>query len=202
MQLIQQPDADNLVDHFAAHPWQANEHRYAWHLTWEHEPALHEVAAALQADLLDFPTLRLIPQRWLHLTLGHIGTEADVPPSCLAAERDRVASAITDLRLALSFREVHLMNEGVALVAEKTSELLRLGELVQPGRERPLWPHVSLAYSTAQMPAANVLAALGDDLPQDIWASHPTLTLMRLTRETGQYTWEALAQFPVGTDQV
>ena len=56
------------------------------------------------------------------------------------------------------------------------------------------WPHLSLAYCNGVMPAralAEPLSAALERLPDRVRA-RPTLTLMRLGRDTHVYRWDAL----------
>ena len=66
--------ATEMRDHWWWRPgWKVGRRFWTWHYTFETCPALHELVAAYQGLLEELPTLDLIPQRWLHLTVQGLG---------------------------------------------------------------------------------------------------------------------------------
>jgi hypothetical protein len=91
----------SMRDHWWWQPgWRVGRSLYTWHVTFNDQPAVHQLAADYAPVLNDLPTLDPVPVRWLHLTMQGIGftdevDRADVDAITDAA-RDRCA-AIADV---------------------------------------------------------------------------------------------------------
>jgi 2'-5' RNA ligase len=175
--------------------WADGTRRYAWHLTFEDCVELHRTIAALQGAMRPAPQLDVVPVDWLHLTLTDVGSTADVS---LARARRHAAEVLgrssTVGTRALVFTRVMVVAEGVVLEASATPWLDELARLVGGTPDRPVWPHVSLAYSHGDGDPEAVLALLrtAETVPPTVTRSRLTLTEQR--RETRAYVWEVVAQ--------
>ena len=63
--------------------------------------------------------------------------------------------------------------------------------------DEPVWPHLSLAYSSAALPTAPVRAALARLPARRVPLRFPAVTLLELRRHTRAYTWIPLATVPL-----
>ncbi|MGB6163316.1 MAG: hypothetical protein WCF33_10685 [Pseudonocardiaceae bacterium] len=68
-----------MRDHWWWRPgWRVGRSFYTWHMTFDDQPAAHQLAADYAHMLKDLSTLDLIPVRWLHLTMQGIGFTDEV----------------------------------------------------------------------------------------------------------------------------
>jgi hypothetical protein len=87
----------SMRDHWWWRPdWRVGRSFYAWHVTFDDQPAVHRLAAGYAPVLNDLPTLDPIPVRWLHLTMQGIGFTDEVNrtdvDAIVTAARDRCAA--------------------------------------------------------------------------------------------------------------
>jgi hypothetical protein len=109
--------AERMRDHWWWRPgWRPGRRLYTWHLTFEEQDELHQLAAAYQARLAGLPSLDPVPLRWLHLTLQGIGFTDEVTEAEL--DRMRLAAGERLARLGplrLRFGPVTILAESVTL---------------------------------------------------------------------------------------
>jgi 2'-5' RNA ligase len=185
--------------HWRSRPqWADGARRYAWHLTFEDCVELHRTVAALQDAIRPASQLDMVPVDRLHLTLADVGSNADV--SLVRARRHATEvfgrSSTVGAR-ALVFTRVTVVAEGVVLEPSAAPWLDELARLVGETPDRPVWPHVSLAYSHANGDPEAVLALLrtAETVPPTV--TRPRLTLTEQRRETRAYAWEVVFQRPL-----
>ncbi|MGW4639535.1 2'-5' RNA ligase family protein [Sphaerisporangium sp. NPDC004334] len=182
---------------------------YTWHVTFDGQTALHEVVGRYQAAL---PMLGvdLIPERWLHLTMQGVGFTDEV-------DRSDVDQIITAARGRLkAMRPVSFTSgspivdpEAIMFRAEPADELRQVRNEVREAiadvwghdnvPDAPEWtPHVSIAYSNSEGPAAPLLEALAcvPAAPASVTVS--AVQLIRLDRDAKMYQWETVASVPLG----
>lgn len=190
-------------DHFAQNPWAPGERRLAFHLTLQAAPEIYEAAIRVQDALEGMEHVHPVPRAWLHLTISGLGSEHEVDRVDLADVADRVFDQWH--RFAgerIRFDQLFVPDEGVMFTARPDDWLLELADVqrraidgVLGAREwQPLWPHASLAYTSGPAPIADIrsrLEPLAATIPEVIETA-PVLTLMSLSRQTGEYTWQVL----------
>jgi 2'-5' RNA ligase len=72
--------------------WRVGRSFYTWHVTFDDQPAAHQLAADYTPMLKDLSTLDPIPVRWLHLTMQGIGFTDEVD----RADVDTIVAAVRD----------------------------------------------------------------------------------------------------------
>jgi 2'-5' RNA ligase len=199
-------------DHWWWRPgWQAGRRLYTWHLTFQGQHELHRLVGAYQ-DALVLPGLDLVPLEWLHLTMQSVGftdevSERQVRQVVAAAEQRCGALA----RFTLTLGPAQVDQEGVTLpvVPQGPVRWLRmavrgavaevLGVERVPERAERFWPHVSVAYSNANGPAAPIIGRVERVGALRAVATVGQVWLLELERVGHLYRWETLAAVPLGT---
>lgn len=190
-------------DHFGLNPWEPGERRLTFHLTLQASPEVYDAALRVQDALEGIAHVRPVPRAWLHLTMSSLGREDDVDRVELADVADRVFDRWP--RFAgqrIHYDQLLIADESVMLTARDDQWLQDLADVQRSAVDdllgarpwRPLQPHTSLAYLSGAIPAgglADRLAPIAESLPEVLEAP-PVLTLMSLSRETGDYTWRVL----------
>lgn len=204
-------DAAVLENHWWCRPGWGHGTRYlTWHLTFQHEPEMHEHVRELQRVLEPFTTLDLVPIKWLHLTLVGVGHTDEVDPGQLRRIIDSVCKAVSSDSFTLSFDRVVVWNDAVAVVAHPSAALDRLraglatvvGEVLRdaapPSNPNSAFhPHVTVAYANSPQDAAPVRTAL-DEIAQTAYEiPSPTLSLIELHRDNRVYEWRTIADLHV-----
>ena len=160
-----------MREHWWRPGWRPGRRMHAWHVTFRDQPAVQDLAARSQAVLRDVPWLELVPGPWLHLTMQGIGFSDEVSGDDLAAitaaARSRLAAVPP---AAVTIGPARVLEEGIACDARPAAALSPVRDAVRaaigdvwgaarvPG-EADWWPHVSLAYASADGPAAPAEAA-------------------------------------------
>lgn len=80
--------------------WKPGRRFYTFHFTFEHQPAVQQLAAAARERLEGFPALDLVPPRWLHLTTQGVGFTDEVNDVDLAAIAAAARSRLTAVQPA------------------------------------------------------------------------------------------------------
>jgi 2'-5' RNA ligase len=202
-----------LRDHWAetAHLWRPGMPVITWHVIFDPDSALHELAARL-APVLAMDGLDLVPPRWLHLTTQGVGLAPDVPDEETRRIVSEAAARLADLApLRLSLGPATLGAHGVALWAAPLEPLVALRDRLQDSDAAvrgqaavPDWragfrPHVSLAYAGALVDPGDLaarLSALAGATTAALIVRQVSLLL--LSRGDRLYHWEELATVPLG----
>jgi 2'-5' RNA ligase len=201
---------DRMADHWWWRPgWRSGRRMYTWHVTFEDQPAVHDLAARYQAKLSGLPGLDLIPARWLHLTTQGVGFTDEVAEQDVAAIIDTASERVAGLApIAATLGPTVVTPEAILLDVAPVPELrvmrnkLRaaIADVLGPERlmEAADWtPHVSVAYSSSTGPAAEYLAALADSSDtENVMIDH--VQLIVLGRDHRMYEWTTYADLPLG----
>jgi 2'-5' RNA ligase len=200
-------------DHWWWRPgWRIGRAAYTWHITFEDNPALAELAGTFQSSLR-LPVLDPVPAEGLHMTLQGVGFTDEVSDDDIGAivERARVRCA----RLApfeVTFGPAYADVEGVQLRVEPWDpvEQLRLqlraaigdiwGEGQVPEITDGFVPHVTVFYSNAianPEPMRERLRQLRDTRQQQRITIR-RVSLIRLNRDDKIYRWTVAAAVPLG----
>jgi 2'-5' RNA ligase len=182
---------------------------YAWHFTFEDQPAVGELAAAYQDRLAGLPGLDPVPARWLHLTVQDVGFTDEVADRDVAAlaeaARGRLASS-APARVTIGPAEA--VTESLVLKVSPAAALsaIRAGLRAAISDVMPYssligslqwWPHISVAYSSANLPAAPYETALaGHTGSAEVLLD--TVRLIVLGRDHHQYEWVTRDAIPLG----
>jgi 2'-5' RNA ligase len=194
-------------DHWTATDplWQHGDDVLTWHFTFEELPPVQALARRLR-PALDLPYLDVVPSQWLHLTTQGVGLSADVRADHQARivleAADRLAS---ERPPAATLGRPGLFEDSVGVPVEDNGRLqtirLRLQEAdaaVRGAGSVPDWrtefqPHVTLAYANAVADAADLI------LPDtSVAVTFQEVSLIRLHRTRGLYSWDVLGRVPIG----
>lgn len=203
------PMPERMTDHWWWRPGVRSGRRLlVWHILLNDQPDVRALLHECQEKLAELPGLDLIPEEWLHMTTQIVGFADDIS----AAEIDTMTAAATKRLGLLRPIEVEI---GTVLFH---SEAVMLG--IQPGRaldpvriaireainetiaahqlaEEPEWtPHVSVAYSNGDGPAAPIIEAL-DTRPQPKPLTVSQVHLVSQERDHRLYRWEPIATVPI-----
>ncbi|MFH9428733.1 2'-5' RNA ligase family protein [Streptomyces sp. NPDC017615] len=165
--------SDTLRNHWWWRPgWSVGRRFYTWHLTWEGQDDVHRLAAEYRDVLAPFAgELTLIPDRWLHLTMQGVGfvgevVERDVHAVSAAARERLAAVPAFDVQVGphVLDPEAVLLHVHPASAVTQVRDAIRgaIGDVLNdvPENATGFRPHVSVAYSASDSPAAPVEEAL------------------------------------------
>ncbi|MFK4110238.1 2'-5' RNA ligase family protein [Streptomyces sp. NPDC002176] len=203
--------SDTLRNHWWWRPgWSVGRRFYTWHLTWEGQDDVHRLAAEYRDALAPFVgELTLIPDQWLHLTMQGIGFVGEV------AEKDvrAIADAASGRLAAVPAFDVqvgpHVLDpEAVLLTVHPAGSVAEVRDAIRgaigdvlhdvPENATGFRPHVSVAYSASDGPAAPVAEALA---AREFTPAHARVThaeLIVIHRDNEMYKWETFATVPLG----
>jgi 2'-5' RNA ligase len=206
---------DRLKEHWYWRPgWRLGRSFYTWHLTFEDPPVLHELVGRLQAELA-VAALDLVPFSGLHLTMQGVGFTDEVANEDVAAivgaARERCR------RLApfhLTLGPVDPDHEGIGLLVSPWAPIEQVRLTIRdaiadvwgldnvPEAAEGFRPHVTVAYSAADAPVAEIRDRLGRlrDVPA-VTAPVTHAQLIRLNRDAREYRWDVAASVPLGSTE-
>ena len=198
---------DRMRDHWWWRPgWRAGRRMCTWHVTFDDQPRLHELVSSYQAALAPLPGLDLIPARWLHLTMQGIAFTDEVSPPEIAdiAEAARKHLA-TQQPVSLSVGPALVDPEAILLQVSPADSLdpvragVRAAIADVRGAERvpesEHWtPHISIAYSNSEAPAAPYAEALNTITRAPVKLTVSAVHLIELSRDAHLYQWTTKAE--------
>lgn len=200
---------ENMADHWWWRPgWKPGRRMYTWHITFDDQPTIQDLAARYQAKLSGLTGLDLIPARWLHLTTQGLGFTDEVSDTDVDAVVDRARQRLAKVDpVQATLGPATVTPEAILLDVAPLSELRRIRDELRAsitdvwGPDRLMegddWtPHVSVAYSNSTAPAAPYLAAMENGDTASVPISH--VQLIVLDRDQRMYEWTTRADIPLG----
>ena len=205
--------ATDLRDHWWWRPgWKVGTRFYAWHITFDHAPELHQLAAQYQAALAGLPGLDPVPRRWLHLTMQGVGHVEEIDINAIEGIVTSAQRRLADLgSISVQFHRPVIRPEAIALPAlppaavDQIRSAIRaaiadhLGADEVPDNADGFQPHVTIAYSAGVQPARSVEAALAAVEPPAVTTAVPQASLIELHRDRRMYEWRTIAEAQIGT---
>ena len=207
------PRPDRIRDHWWWRPgWRVGRRFYTWHLTFDGQHDLHRLVRAYQA-CLDMPELDLVPLDGLHLTMQGVGFTDEVSQQDLqkvvmaAGARCGLLAPFT-----LTLGPARVRPEGVNLPVTPEAPVRQLRMAIREaiaevwGQERVpesaegFTPHVTLAYSNADGPAAPLIERIERAGAPQAVATIRAAQLIDLERDSHVYRWKTRAAVPLGTE--
>lgn len=164
-----------------------------WHILVGDHPEVRDLAHAAHERLAGFPGLHMTPTEWLHITTLVAGSADEITDS---QQQDMLAAASENLAktppIAVTLGRILYHPEAIAFAVRPVDPLDQIREAVQtatliaigheghtegPGR----WdPHLTIAYSETDQPAAPLITALGRELPsREVSINAVTLVIQR-----------------------
>ena len=205
-----QQHADHVRNHWWWRPgWHHGTRFYTWHLTFEHQPQLHELVDAYQHELADLPQLDLIPRQWLHLTMQGVGFVDQVDQHQLDQLVHAARARLAALRAPeITFDRPLLRPEAILLPATPADSVIAIRDAIRsafpdaglgdaPEPRDGFLPHVSVAYVNQDGPADPVLAALTRVPTTPVTIEISSAALIVLDRDNLMYQWREYAAAPL-----
>jgi 2'-5' RNA ligase len=190
--------------------WRVGRRFYAFHITFEDQSSLYDLAANYRVALQGLQTVTLVPDQWLHLTMQGLDFTDKVQRSTLDRIADVVGLVVDRLSpFTVQFQEIVVADEAIAMPADPQEPLRHLrgairqaiGEVVGDDQvpEDPLRfrPHVSVAYITADGPTDPYLATVSSLDPEPANVSINHVSLIEMHRDNRMYEWTTVRTFPL-----
>jgi 2'-5' RNA ligase len=177
---------------------------YHWHLTFADQPKVIELAEMAQARLEGLSGLDMVAPHWLHLTTLIVGFADEIPESSVArivcGARERLATVAP---IPVTLGRVGYHPQGITLVVEPVDALNPVLTAVREATDAagcegytdtdPWIPHVSVAYSNSDGPAAPIINALGRWLPKTE-VTIKSISLVSQTQVGHSWQWQPVAE--------
>jgi 2'-5' RNA ligase len=181
---------------------QSYDNAVCWHILLGGDAAARAAAAMARQRLAGFPSLHMTPPEWLHVTVLRAGTADAVTQDDMSSMLARAQVALAQTApVTVTLQRVFYHPEAIVLsVSPRTALAPVLGAARIATREvlgvdagdceGDEWaPHLTLCYSTVELPAAPVIAKLGKTLPAFV----VTVSEMSLVVQNGaedQWDWQ------------
>lgn len=186
--------------------------RLYWHILFNDEPHVQQLAALAQEKLTPFRGLHLTPKQWLHLTVMIAGFAEDFTDSDMEEMVARAHQSLSDMpAITVSFGRVLYHPEAILLGIRPSGALDLMFHAIREATcntvgaaceaQHAWFPHVTLAYSTAVQPAEPIIAALGHELPE----CEVQIRRVNLVVQEGPerlWNWHSLTEVPLGNPSV
>ncbi|MDG4803588.1 2'-5' RNA ligase family protein [Micromonospora sp. WMMD980] len=207
------PHSNSIRNHWYWRPgWGVGSRFYAWHITFDGQPEVAELADRHRPLLSPHPSLDVIPSRWLHLTMQGLGFVQDVAAAdvnaIVAAARDRCGQLAP---FALTIGAPHVDPESIQIAVAPVEPVRQLRAAIRaviadvwgadrvPEAVEPYHPHLSLAYTNTDASAVPLIETLKDAPKIHADAVIDSCQLIVLHRDEGMYVWEPYATVKLGS---
>ncbi|GAB3852483.1 2'-5' RNA ligase family protein [Dactylosporangium cerinum] len=199
-----------LRNHWYWRPgWSPERRFYTWHITFAGQTALEQLVSDVQRHLRR-PGLDLVPLEGLHLTAQGVGFTDEVSDGDLAAIIKGVTEQCARLRpFDLSLGPLDPDAEGIGLLIQPWAPVIDLRSAIRSGIAQ-VWPvvpepadgfrpHVTVAYSGADVPPNDAITAI-----EPLREREPAIVriaavqLITLRRADRAYVWETVHTAPLG----
>ncbi|RLV08552.1 hypothetical protein CTZ27_07095 [Streptomyces griseocarneus] len=199
-----------MANHWWWRPgWREGRRFYTWHFTFQGAAEVHRSAAEYRQALQDVPGLDLVPDRWLHLTMQGLGFVDEVAEEDVRAIVDAASARLRSVpAFELTLHRPEITPEAIrweaypapppATVRDEIRDAIAEVWDVVPEAPGGFAPHVSIAYSSAEAPAAPVAEALERVRPEPAKVTLDSVELIVLGRDRRMYEWEEHARVPLG----
>ncbi|WP_320064270.1 2'-5' RNA ligase family protein [Micromonospora sp. RTGN7] len=190
--------------------WRVGRRFYAFHITFEDQHQLYDTATAYRTALAEMPSLTLIPDRWLHLTMQGVGFADELAQDVVQDVADEARSLLAAVpAIQVEFGPVVVAEEAIVMPAVPAEPIHELRHLTRQAIGRVLGtdkvgedpdrfrPHVSIAYTTAGGPAEPYVEATSraNIRPARVAIRH--LDLIEMHRDQQMYEWRTVAALPL-----
>ncbi|MEU6034462.1 2'-5' RNA ligase family protein [Actinomadura sp. NPDC047616] len=143
-----------------------------WHILVDDQPAVCELARQCQQRLAALDGLDFVPRQWLHMTTQIVGFTDEIPDAEIEAMADAAAEGLRRVDpIEVEIGKIWFHSEAVMLgirppraldpVRSAIREAVARSVTIHQLADEPDWtPHISIAYSNSDGPAAPVIEAL------------------------------------------
>jgi 2'-5' RNA ligase len=181
---------------------------YQWDLLFRDCPEVHAAVAQVQARLTNLPLLDLVDLQWLHVTTYIAGFADEIPSEAVGAMVDEASRLLAHIApITVTIGRIYLDRQAVVLPVEPFAALdpvlsaarAATNSIGASGHQDtdPWAPHISVAYSNGSGPAAPVIAALGERLP-DHRVTISSLSLVAQVQAGRSWQWREIADVRLG----
>jgi len=178
-----------------------------WHVLLGDNPAVQELAAEAHARLGDHPGLHFTPQRWLHMTVLMAGETREITDQQREVMTSEAGGLLADTGpINVSLSRILYHPEAIVLALDPAEALNPLRDAISTAAHTALgfdvaagqlwFPHITLAYSTADQPANPIITTLGHELPRRE-LTIDGLTLVDQVGREHDWDWRPLAELPL-----
>jgi hypothetical protein len=189
---------ENMADHWWWRPgWKPGRRMYTWHITFDDQPTIQDLAARYQAKLSGLTGLDLIPARWLHLTTQGLGFTDEVSDTDVDAVVDRARQRLAKVDpVQATLGPATVTPEAILLDVAPLSELRRIRDELRASITDVWGPDRLMEGDDSTAPAAPYLAAMENGDTASVPISH--VQLIVLDRDQRMYEWTTRADIPLG----
>ncbi|GAB1824657.1 2'-5' RNA ligase family protein [Herbidospora sp. RD11066] len=179
-----------------------------WHMLLSGNAQIDKLISEAHQRISGISGLDLTPHKYVHLTLLFCGPADEFTveqTQVMASHATNALGAIAPITLA--FERVLYHPEAIAVEARPASQLEPIIAALQEvtfsaaGRRgvmaQPWVPHVTVAYSAADGPAAPIIDALGKSLPETV-ATVGNVSLVFQEGSEDAWNWHELASIQLG----
>jgi len=191
--------------------WRVGSRFYAWHITFSDQPEILALADSYRGLLGRQPTLDLVPDAWLHLTMQGVGFVDQIEDGEVDTIVTRARRRCADLEpIKLAVGAPHVDPESIQIAVQPAESVRALRSAIRaaigdvwgdggvPEPAEPYTPHMSLAYINADGPAEPLADALADAPETTAIATIKNCQLIVLNRDNGMYVWDPYATVAIG----
>jgi len=203
------PLPERMTNHWWWRPGVRPDRRlYVWHILFADQQEVPPLAQSCQALLAQVPGLDLVPKPWLHMTTQIIGFADEISDAEIESMREEATKRLQLLApvpVALGRPLFH--SEAVMLGARPARALDPVREAIRDAiantrvhqlADAPDWtPHLTIAYSNREAPAAPVIEAMRE-APPAIDVVVKQVSLVSQKRVGRLYRWDRIADVPLG----
>ena len=181
-----------------------------WHILFQDQPQVAELAEFAQGRLAQFSGLHMTPLKWLHMTTLALGSAEAIKPdqrSHLISEASKrlrsIQPATTVLDRVLYHPEAIMAGTSSPDALQPIHEAIKRATRSALGKDNPTeshpWtPHITLCYSTEEQQAAPLIEALGNKLPPcEVTIKNVSLVLQRGAERL--WDWHPIAHIPLSS---
>jgi 2'-5' RNA ligase len=206
-----------MMNHWSSSPWYRGQQFYSWYLTFEDCPSLHDLAEYYDRAIAGLP-VDIVPPRWLHLTLQSVGVADDVSiTDVLRIGCDAQARCASMPRFEVSVERVLVHPEAVIMLVSPHESIKAVRWALRDaiagvwGRDAVLdtesrgvgesdgfVPHITLAYSRSDGPAAPLIDAVRAVDRRSVTVPFNEAHLLLVTRDIPAYRWSPVAVATLG----
>lgn len=181
---------------------------YQWHLAFHDQPEVRRLVGIAQARLEGLPGLDMVDRELLHLTTYIVGFADEISESTvddMVAEARWRLAAVAPIPVTIGRIGYH--PQAVTIVVEPLDALIPVLEAVREATTsvgceghtdtNPWIPHISVAYSNSERPAAPIIDALGLSLPPT-QITIKSISLVSQTQVGHSWQWKPVAEVFLG----
>jgi 2'-5' RNA ligase superfamily len=204
------PLPERLKDHWWWRPGvRPGRGLYVWHILFENQPEVAALAQECQARLAGIPGLDPVPTPWLHMTTQIVGFADEIDDGEVAAMTEAAAKRLQRLEpvsvalgrplfhsdaVVLGVRPPRALDPIRAGIRDAVARTVRVHQL----DHEPDWtPHLSVAYSNRDAPAAPAIEAMRPP-PEMVDVRVGDVCLVLQQRVDRLYRWDRMAVVPLG----